>query len=107
MSTPERPPSEVATSGGALVRKSADERKSSLAQQVANISAQGFRVESQSDYQAVIVKGKAVNHALHIIVSVVTLGFWLIGYAIIAITGGEKREMIQVDEWGNIARQKL
>jgi hypothetical protein len=33
---------------------------------IANLSAQGYRVESQSDFQAVIVKGKKINHALHI-----------------------------------------
>lgn len=88
-------------------RKTNEERKAALAQMVANVSAQGFRVESQSDYQAIIVKGKPVNHTLHIILSVLTVGIWLIVYAILAIAGGEKREMVQVDEWGNIARQQL
>lgn len=88
-------------------RKTSEERKSALAQMVANVSAQGFRVESQSDFQAIIVKGKPINHTLHIILSVLTVGIWLIVYAILAVTGGEKREMVQVDEWGNIARQQL
>jgi hypothetical protein len=35
-------------------------------------------VESQQDFQAVIVKGKPINHALHIIVSLLTLGLWLV-----------------------------
>jgi hypothetical protein len=72
---------------------------------IANVSAQGYRVESQQDYQAVIVRGKPINHPLHIIVSILTAGIWLIGYAVIAVTEGEKREIIQVDEWGT--RQKL
>ena len=54
-----------------------------------------------------IVKGKPINHALHIIVSIFTAGIWLIGYAIIAATGGEKRELVVVDEFGNLSRQKL
>jgi hypothetical protein len=74
---------------------------------IANVSAQGYRVESQQDYQAVIVRGKPINHPLHIIVSILTAGIWLIGYAVIAVTEGEKREIIQVDEWGNVSRQKL
>ena len=41
---------------------------------IANVSAQGYRVESQQDYQAVIVKGKPINHTLHIILSVITWG---------------------------------
>jgi hypothetical protein len=89
------------------VRKTADQRKAALAQMIANVSAQGYRVESQQDYQAVIVRGKPINHPLHIIVSILTAGIWLIGYAVIAVTEGEKREIIQVDEWGNVSRQKL
>jgi len=87
-------------------RKTAEERKSALALMVANVSAQGYRVESQSDFQAVVVKGKPINHALHIIVSILTV-VWLIGYLVILASGGEKRELMQVDEWGNVARQQL
>lgn len=99
--TPAAPPTDTPE------RKTPEQRKSALAQMIANISAQGYRVESQQDFQAIIVKGKPINHPLHIIVSLLTLGFWLIGYAVIAATGGEKREMLQVDEWGNVSRQKL
>lgn len=88
-------------------RKTSEQRKAALAQMIANTSAQGYRVESQQDYQAVLVKGKPINHALHIIVSILTAGIWLIGYAIIAVTGGEKREITQVDEWGNVSRQNI
>lgn len=100
--TPQAPP----PPSSPPTRKSPDERKALLAQMIAQVSAQGYRVESQSDYQAIIVKGKKINHALHIILSILTL-VWLIGYLIILATGGEKREMIQVDEWGNVARQQL
>jgi len=87
-------------------RKSPDERKAALSQMIANISAQGYRVESQSDFQAVVVKGSRINHPLHIIVSLLTV-VWIVGYLVILASGGEKRELIQVDEWGNVARQRL
>jgi hypothetical protein len=90
----------------ATVRKTAEERKAALALMIANVSAQGYRVESQSDFQAVVVKGKRINHALHIIVSLLTV-VWLLGYLVILASGGEKRELMQVDEWGNVARQQL
>ena len=89
------------------VRKTSEERKSALSQMVANVSAQGYLVESQGDFQAVIIKGKPINHALHIILSVLTAGLWLIVYGVVAATGGEKYEITQVDEWGNVARQRL
>jgi hypothetical protein len=89
------------------VRKTAEERKSALSQMVANVSAQGYRVESQGDFQAVIIRGKRINHAVHIILSVLTAGLWLIVYGVVAATGGEKFEITQVDEWGTVSRQRL
>jgi hypothetical protein len=93
----------AATSG----RKTAEERKELLARTVANQVASGARVESQSDFQAVVVKGKSVNHVLHLILSLVTIGFWAIIWIALAIFGGEKRSMVTVDEYGNAAVQKV
>ena len=81
-------------------KKTADERKEVLARQIANQIAQGRRVESQGDFQAVMVQGHRVNHVLHLILSLLTLGIWLIVWVALVIFGGEKREVIQVDEWG-------
>lgn len=88
-------------------RKTPDERKVALAQAVANAVARGARVESQSDYQAVVVYGKRVNHVLHAILSLLMLGLWLIVWVLLAVTGGEKRNLIQVDEFGNVNVQKV
>lgn len=89
--------------------KSLEERKALLAQALNGQVVQGSRVETQSDYQAVLVKGKPVNHVLHLILSVLT--FWMIGgwlwvWAGIALFGGEKRYTIQVDEYGNTNIQR-
>ena len=54
-----------------------------------------------------MIKGKPVNHALHAIASLFTLGFWLIPWLIFALVGGEKRQMLLVDEWGNASIQQL
>ena len=43
----------------ATERKSSDERQSLLSRQVASLLSQARRVESQSDYQAVLVQGIA------------------------------------------------
>ena len=86
-------------------RKPADERKALLAQNVSSAVARGARVESQSDYQAIMVEGKPVNHILHLILTVLTFGFWAIVWIILALTGGEKRRTITVDEWGNVNTQ--
>ncbi len=87
-------------------QKSTEERKAILAQQVQNAVGRGLRVDTQSDTMAVVVNGKPVNHILHLILSLVTLGLWLIPWGIMVIAGGERREMITVDEFGNVLKQK-
>jgi Protein of unknown function (DUF2510) len=88
-------------------KRSADERKAILAQQLQLSIAQGFRVESQSEFQVVLVRGKPVNHTLHAILTIFTCLLWGIVWAVVAGTGGEKREMVVVDEFGNVQLQKL
>ena len=90
----------------AVQQKTPEERKAILAQQVQLAVARGARVESQSDAMAVVVFGKPVNHVLHLILSLVTAGLWLIPWIIIAAAGGEKRQMITVDDFGNALVQK-
>ncbi|HEX5526901.1 MAG TPA: DUF2510 domain-containing protein [Solirubrobacterales bacterium] len=94
--------SEVSTT-----RRTDDERKVLLAQQLQTAAARGLRIESQSDFQAVLVEGKPVNHVLHAILTIFTCLLWGIVWAIIAATGGEKRQMVVVDEFGNVLWQNL
>ncbi len=67
----------------------------------------GGRVESQQDFQAVIIHGKPVNHLLQLGLSVVTCSVWLLVWLGLVIFGGEKRVLLNVDEYGNLLRQKL
>ena len=68
----------------------AQQRKRLLARAVAIHVARGARVESQSDYKAVLARGLRLhnNHGL-------------------TITGGEQRSVIAVDEYGNVTTRKL
>lgn len=88
-------------------RRTAVERKAILAQQLQGAAARGLRIESQSDFQAILVKGQPVNNTLHAILTIFTCLLWGIVWAVIAATGGEKREMIVVDEFGNVQHQRL
>lgn len=92
---------------GFEVEKTPQERKALLARTVQAQVAAGGRVESQSDFQAVIVKGKPVNHVLQLILTVVTLGLWVFVWIGLALFGGEKRSMVTVDEFGNVSVQKI
>ncbi len=91
----------------ATERKTSDERKELLSRQVASMLSQGRRIESQSDYQAVLVYGHRLNHILHLILTFITLGVWGLVWLGLAFIGGEKREVIQVDEWGNSSVSRL
>jgi hypothetical protein len=56
----------------------------------------GYRVESKSDYSAVIVKGRRPNHLLHLVLTILTAGLWLFVWIGVAVFGGERRKVIQV-----------
>jgi len=89
--------------------KAPEERKAALAAAVAHAisSHNRTRIESQTDYQAVIVRGSRPNHVLHLILSVLTLGFWAVFVWLpLTLFGGEKRSVISVDEYGNVVAPK-
>jgi hypothetical protein len=92
---------------GQPVRKSADARKEALARVVTAQVADGARVESGSDYQAVLVRGHRPNNTLHLILTLVTAGLWGIVWIAVAAIGGEKRSVASVDEWGNSSIQTV
>jgi hypothetical protein len=87
--------------------KSVWERKTVLAQHIQQEVAKGGRVESQNDTTAVMVYGSPVNNVLHLILTLITAGLWLLIWIPVAIFGGEKRKMLVVDELGNVQVQKV
>jgi len=80
---------------------STEQRRAILAQRIAEQVRKGYRVESQMEYQAILVKGHRPNHILHLILSILTAGLWLFVWLALAVFGGENRRMITVDEFGN------
>ena len=87
-------------------QKTDSERKKLLAQAINSQVVGGARVESQGDFQAVMVRGKQVNHTLHVILSVLTCGLWALIWGTLAAAGGEKRFVVQIDEYGNTNIQR-
>lgn len=65
------------------------------------------RIETRTETTAVLVHGKPVNHLLHFLVSVLTCGVWAVWWVVYAVMGGERREMVSVDETGQISRRKF
>lgn len=84
-----------------------DERKGQLAMAVSReVSGfDGWRVESQSDYQVVLYKGKRVSHVLHLILTCFTFGFWIPVWAWLVFMNRRQTLILTVDEYGNVRRE--
>ena len=82
--------------------KSSDERKALLARAVADRVHMGWRVESQTDYQATMAKGKNHSHGIHLFLTIVTACLWLLVWIPLAVFGGEKRAVLSIDESGRL-----
>jgi hypothetical protein len=84
---------------------SSDERRQRLDEAVAATLAQPgtWRVESQSDYAAIVEK--KTNHVLHLVLSVVTFGWWLPVWLIVAILNRGQKQVLTVDAYGNVSTE--
>jgi hypothetical protein len=87
--------------------KTDEQRRAALAAQLQTMVAGHARIESQSEFQAVTVSGKPVNHILHLILSIITLGLWLFVWGTLGAWGGERRKLVTVDEFGTVNVQKV
>jgi hypothetical protein len=85
-------------------KKTPKERKALLAQAIANWVHGGWRVETQTDYQAVMARGHRPHHILHL--TIITVGLWAIVWILVTVLSGEKRAVIQIDEYGNTLAQR-
>lgn len=97
----------MATGDVGRIHKTPDERKAILDRSIQLYGARGWRIETRSDYQATIAKGKEMSHLLHFFLTIFTLGLWLVLWLVLGIVGGVKRRMLTVDEFGNLIEQKL
>ena len=84
-------------------RISDDERRAALARRLAVLAPDGWQVESESEFQAVVVRVKRPNHILHLVLSVITLGLWLPVWLVLALKKKERGRMVlAVNEAGEV-----
>jgi hypothetical protein len=81
--------------------RSDTERKSILEKQVISYVSRGWRLDTQTDFAAVFSSGKRLNHILHLILSLVTFGFWIIFWIVIGLTNKIAITTVSVDKFGN------
>jgi hypothetical protein len=79
-----------------------DERQLLLARAVAQAVADGFRVETAGDSYAVLMFGQPLNHLVHLLATIATLGLWGIMWILLAFTWSQTRRAIFVDEFGAV-----
>ena len=85
-----------------------DPRRDELDRRLQMYAAGGWRVESRSDYQATIAKGKNHSHGLHLALTIITGGIWgVLVWLPLSVFGGLKRRMVSVDSSGQALDQKL
>lgn len=82
-------------------------RRRLLEQAIRYAAESGTRIESQGDTFAVVVRGEPVNHLLHLVLTLATGGLWIIGWLVLAATGGEKRFVVAVDERGGLTTTRI
>lgn len=64
--------------------------------------ADGWRVESRSGAQAVLVRGQPVNHVLHAFLTVFTCFLWGSVWLVLALSNTVERVVLTVDAQGHI-----
>lgn len=87
--------------------KTPEQRKSMLDSALNLYGARGFRTENRSHFQATVSKGKETRHAMHIALSLLTLGVWLVVYIPLWLLAGIRRRLVSIDGYGNTVEQKL
>ena len=86
------------------LREASPER--ALARKVAAHVRDGWRVESQSSYQAVVVRGNRPNHLLHGVLTACT-GVWGIVWLAVALSSVVERRLIELDDRGEVRVQRV
>ena len=84
--------------GSVASKRTPEERKQLLENSILRHVEQGWRVESRGEFYATLVKGDPINHILHLLLSLVTAGLWLIVWLIMGVQGGQERKTITVRE---------
>lgn len=79
------------------------ERADRLMMAVAEAVTYGARVESQTQFQVVLVYGRKIDYVAHLIGVFLTCGAWLVVLlCVMAAQKPERRVALRVDPYGNI-----
>ena len=96
---------EPATGNDGLIVKTTDEREQILERSLQVYSAQGWRIEARSEFEATIAKPTADSYGLNAFLTIITFGLWKVVLVRKAGRSGVSRHTITVNELGSILDQ--
>lgn len=76
-----------------------------LDEAVHKAATDGWTVVNRDSHNAVLNKGGKVRHVMHGIISLLTCGVWLWGWAIVAILGAKQMMTLSMDANGHVTQQ--
>jgi len=79
---------------------SLEQRSELLAIAITEWARKDWRVVSQTQTQAQLIKGHRTNHILHLILTILTLGVWAVVWLLVAAFGGEQHMLVTIDQHG-------
>lgn len=82
-----------------------EQRTAALHSAVQSMAASGWVPLFVGETQATLRRGKRPNHVLHLLLSLVTVGLWVLVWAWLAIVKHERTVTLTVDAWGNITKR--
>lgn len=82
-----------------------DQRADILNREVSRWVSNGWGTESVTSTQAVLFKKRKARILLNLLLTVITGGLWGIVWIVLAIRGGGKRQVLFVNELGNIEKR--
>lgn len=89
------------------VRVTDEERRRRLTLEIRGLVLAGSRIETRNEFDAVLARGSEVNHVLHSIVTLATVGLWAPVWLYVALSRGVRRTFVTVDGSGYVERQEM
>ena len=74
------------------------ERLNALDAAIHRALERGARLDSRMEFSAVLVVASTPNHVLHLVLSIITFGIWLLAWLLVVLRGKERRILVSVDE---------
>lgn len=82
-------------------------RQEVMDQAVQDYVRRGYRIETGSGWNVVMVRGKRVNHMLHFLVGLLTFATWWLVWLFLVIFNSHRRVNIYVNEYLEVKVSKV